>query len=208
MKYECVIVKYHEVHLAVRLFPRAGTVDKVESNGSIALVPESIERRIFLARGQKVMVDSDLASLYGVTTGNMNLAVKRNPGRFPEDFMFQLSTEEVGNLTLQSARSSWGGRRRQPYVFTEHGVAMLSSVLRSERAVQMNILIVRAFVRIRELVAGQKDLAHRVEKLEEMQERHGSVISMLADDIEELKTVEVPAKRLIGFIASASQLLS
>jgi hypothetical protein len=147
MKYECVIVKYHEVHLAVRVFPRAGTVDKVESNGSIALVPESIERRIFLARGQKVMVDSDLASLYGVTTGNMNLAVKRNPRRFPEDFMFQLSTEEVGNLTLQSARSSWGGRRRQPYVFTEHGVAMLSSVLRSERAVQMNILIVRAFVR-------------------------------------------------------------
>jgi hypothetical protein len=160
MKYECVIVKYHEVHLAVRVFPRAGTVDKVESNGSIALVPESIERRIFLARGQKVMVDSDLASLYGVTTGNMNLAVKRNPRRFPEDFMFQLSTEEVGNLTLQSARSSWGGRRRQPYVFTEHGVAMLSSVLRSERAVQMNILIVRAFVRIRELAAGQKDLAH------------------------------------------------
>jgi len=208
MKYECVIVKYHEVHLAVRVFPRAGTVDKVESNGSIALVPESIERRIFLARGQKVMVDSDLASLYGVTTGNMNLAVKRNPRRFPEDFMFQLSTEEVGNLTLQSARSSWGGRRRQPYVFTEHGVAMLSSVLRSERKVRMNILIVRAFVRIREPVAGQKDLAHRVEKLEEMQERHGSVISMLADDIEELKTVEVPAKRPIGFIATASDLLS
>lgn len=180
----------------------------MESNGSIALVPESIERRIFPARGQKVMVDSDLASLYGVTTGNMNLAVKRNPGRFPEDFMFQLTSEEVGNLTLQNAISSWGGRRRQPYVFTEHGVAMLSSVLRSERAVQMNILIVRAFVRIRELVADQEDLAHRVEKLEEMQERHGSVIGMLADDIEELKMVEVPAKRTRGFIAGASELLS
>jgi ORF6N domain-containing protein len=208
MKYECVIVKYHEVDLVVRVFARAGTVDKVESNGSIALVPENIERRIFLARGEKVMVDSDLASLYGVTTGNLNLAVKRNPGRFPEDFMFQLTPDEIGNLTLQNARSSWGGRRRQPYVFTEHGVAMLSSVLRSERAVQMNILIVRAFVRIRELVASQKDLAHRVEKLEEMQERHESVIGMLADDIEELRTVEVPAKRPIGFIASASELLS
>lgn len=192
----------------MRVFPRADTVEEVESNGSIALIPESIERRIFLARGQKVMVDADLASLYGVTTGNMNLAVKRNPTRFPEDFMFQLTPDEVGNLTLQNASSSWGGRRRQPYVFTEHGVAMLSSVLRSERAVQMNILIVRAFVRIRELVASQKDLAHRVEKLEEMQERHESVIGMLADDIEELRTVEVPVKRPIGFIASASQLLS
>ena len=179
----------------------------MESKGSIALVPESIERRIFLARGQKVMVDSDLASLYGVTTGNLNLAVKRNPGRFPEDFMFQLTPEELRNLILQNARSSWGGKRKQPYVFTEHGVAMLSSVLRSERAVQMNILIVRAFVRIRELVASQKDLAHRVEKLEEMQERHESVIGMLADDIEELRTVEVPVKRPIGFIAGASELL-
>jgi hypothetical protein len=207
MKYECVIVKYYEVDLAVRVFPRSSTVDKVESIGSIALVPETIERRIFLARGEKVMVDSDLASLYGVTTGNLNLAVKRNPTRFPDDFMFQLTPEEVRNLILQNARSSWGGSRRRPYVFTEHGVAMLSSVLRSERAVQMNILIVRAFVRIRELTASQKDLAHRVEKLEEMQERHESVIGMLADDIEELRTVEVPAKRPIGFIASASELL-
>jgi hypothetical protein len=203
MKYECMIVKYHEVDLALRVFRRARTVGKVESNGSIALVPESI-----LARGQKVMVDSDLVSLYGVTTGNMNLAVKRNPGRFPEDFMFQLTPEEAGNLMLQNARSSWGGSRRQPYVFTEHGVAMLSSVLRTERAVQMNILIVRAFVRIRELVASHKDLAYLVEKLEEMQARHESVIDMLADDIEELRTVEIPAKRMIGFIASASELLS
>jgi hypothetical protein len=207
MKYECVIVKYPEAHLAVRVFARRSTVDEVESNGAVALVPESIERRIFLARGQKVMVDSDLASLYGVTTGNLNLAVKRNPGRFPEDFMFQLKPEELSNLILQNVRSSWGGRRRQPYVFTEHGVAMLSSVLRSERAVQMNILIIRAFVRIRQLVASQKDLAYRVEKLEEIQERHESVIGMLADDIEELRTVEVPVKRPIGFIASASELL-
>jgi hypothetical protein len=108
----------------MRVFPPPCTIDEVESDGSIALVPESIERRIFLARGQKVMVDSDLASLYGVTTGNLNLAVKRNPGRFPGDFMFQRTPEEISNLLLQNARSSWGGRRRQPYVFTEHGVAM------------------------------------------------------------------------------------
>jgi len=117
--------------------------------------------------------------------------------------MFRLAPGEVENLILQNAISSWGGRRHQPYVFTEHGVAMLSSVLRSERAVQMNILIVRAFVRIRELVASHKDLAHRVEKLEDMQERHGSVIGILADEIEELKTIEPPVKRPIGFIGSA-----
>jgi hypothetical protein len=175
----------------------------VEGNDPAALVPETIERRIFMAPGQKVMLDSDLASLYGVTTGNLNLAVRRNPTRFPEDFMFRLAPGEVENLILQNAISSWGGRRHQPYVFTEHGVAMLSSVLRSERAVQMNILIVRAFVRIRELVASHKDLAHRVEKLEDMQERHGSVIGILADEIEELKTIEPPVKRPIGFIGSA-----
>jgi hypothetical protein len=183
------------------------TIDHVGSDATALPAPDSIERRIFLARGQKVMLDSDLATLYGVTTGNLNLAVRRNPSRFPEDFMFRLEPEEVRILILQNAISSWGGRRHQPYVFTEHGVAMLSSVLRSERAVQMNILIVRAFVRIRELVATQKDLAHRVEKLEEMQERHGSVIGILADEIEELKVVETPPKRPIGFIAGSSDLL-
>jgi ORF6N domain len=152
----------------------------VEPNG-LEVVPETIERRIIVMRGRKVMLDSDLASLYGVTTGNLNLAVRRNPSRFPEDFMFRLTRQEVENLILRNAISSWGGRRHEPYVFTEHGVAMLSSVLRSERAVQMSILIVRAFVRLRELLANQKDLAHRVERLEEIQDRQNSVIGILAD---------------------------
>ena len=114
------------------------------------------------------MLDSDLAELYRATTGNLNLAVRRNPARFPEDFMFQLTTEELDSLLLQIARAKAGrgGRRTPPYAFTEHGVAMLSSVLNSERAVEMNILIIRAFVRMRELLASNKQLAARVEKLE------------------------------------------
>jgi hypothetical protein len=117
--------------------------------GGLSVSVELIERRIYVIRGQKVMFDSDLAELYQVTTGNLNLAVRRNAGRFPEDFMFQLTQEEFQNLRLQYASSSfgYGGRRYLPYAFTEHGVAMLSSVLNSERAVQMNILIVRAFVK-------------------------------------------------------------
>ncbi|MEK7404432.1 MAG: ORF6N domain-containing protein [Acidobacteriota bacterium] len=104
------------------------------------LVPaEVIERRIFLIRGQKVMLDRHLAQLYGVTTGNLNLAVRRNKERFPEDFMFQITKDEAQNLRLHSATSSWGGRRYLPYAFTDQGVAMLSSVLRSQRAVQVNI---------------------------------------------------------------------
>jgi hypothetical protein len=114
---------------------------------------EAIERRIFLIRGQKVILDADLADLYQVTTGNLNLAVKRNLDRFPEDFMFQLANEEYENLRLQNAISSWGCRRYLPFAFTEHGVAMLSSVLNSRRAVQMNILIVRAFIKLREMLA-------------------------------------------------------
>src|SRR5580658_5624288 len=100
---------------------------------------EVVERRIYLIRGIKVMVDSDLARLYGVTTGNLNLAVRRNAERFPADFMFQLKEEEVADLILQTAISSWGGRRTLPFAFTEHGVAMLSAVLRSQRAVEMSI---------------------------------------------------------------------
>jgi len=131
-----------------------------------------IERRIYLIRGQKVMLDSDLATLYQVPTFRLNEAVKRNHKRFPEDFMFQLTKEEAASLTSQSAISNQGrgGRRTPPYAFTEHGVAMLSSVLNSERAVQMNILIIRAFVRLREILATHKDLARKMEDLEQRQQ--------------------------------------
>src|SRR5258708_27811391 len=119
---------------------------------------ELIARRIYRIRDEKVMLDSDLAELYQVLTKNLNLAVRRNRERFPADFMFQLTKEETESLRLQIATSNVGrgGRRYQPYAFTEHGVAMLSSVLRSDRAVQMNILIVRAFIKIRELLATSK----------------------------------------------------
>ena len=127
-------------------------------------------------------------------------AVKRNLNRFPEDFMFQLTPEETGALTSQIAipKKGRGGRRTRPYVFTEHGVAMLSSVLNSERAVQMNILIVRAFVKMRELLASHKNLAARVE-LESAQKKHGSIIAVLAEEIEEMKRLPEPHKRRIGF---------
>jgi len=164
---------------------------------------ESIERRIYLIRGRKVMLDSDLAELYQVTTGNLNLAVRRNLSRFPDDFMFQLSQEE-NSLLLQNARAKTGrgGRRTAPYAFTELGVAMLSSVLNSERAVQMNIIVMRAFVRMRELLASHQDLAERMRHVEAVQKRHTSVINVLADEIENLKRLPPPPpKRRIGFTA-------
>jgi len=162
---------------------------------------ELIKRRIYLVRGQKVMFDSELAALYHVTTGNLNLAVRRNVERFPGDFMFQVTQEEHTALLLQFARAKTGrgGRQTPPYAFTEHGVAMLSAVLNSERAVHMSILIVRAFVKMRELLASHKDLAARIEKLESAQKKHGSIIAVLAEEIDDLKRLPEPHKRRIGF---------
>jgi hypothetical protein len=136
-----------------------------------------IETRILHLRGQKVLLDKDLAELYGVTTSALNQAVKRNISRFPEDFMFQLTSEESQILKSQSVisrlptvtdnhESGWGGKRSQPYAFTEHGVAMLSSVLSSERAIQVNIAIIRAFTRLRQFLATHQDLARKLEELE------------------------------------------
>ncbi|HYK87864.1 MAG TPA: ORF6N domain-containing protein [Acidobacteriota bacterium] len=168
----------------------------------LQLIPiESIERRIFLIRGKKVMLDADLAELYQVTTGNLNLAVRRNMDRFPDDFMFQLTKEDSENLRLQSAISSWGGRRYPPYAFTEHGVAMLSSVLNSQRAVQMNILIIRAFVKLRELLATHRDLARKIEDLEVKQVKHGEQLAAVYSVVKRLiSTPRKPKRRPIGFI--------
>ena len=128
------------------------------------LVPvEIIADKILLIRGQKVMLDRDLAKLYGVTTGNLNKAVSRNIDRFPEDFMFQLTSEELKNLIFQFGTSSWGGTRKLSRVFTEQGVAMLSSVLRSKRAIAVNIAIMRAFVKVREYLATHKDVLKKLE---------------------------------------------
>lgn len=162
-----------------------------------------IQRRIYLIRGQKVILDADLAELYRVTTGNLNLAVRRNKKRFPRDFMFRLSKKEADGLLLQFARANngRGGRRSPPYAFTEHGVAMLSSVLNSDRAIQMNILIVRAFLKLREALATHKDFANRIGNLERSQKDHASVINILADEIDQIKRLPEPAKRHFGFKA-------
>ncbi|HEV2688597.1 MAG TPA: ORF6N domain-containing protein [Bryobacteraceae bacterium] len=173
---------------------------------SALVPPERIERRIYLIRGQKVMLDADLAELYGVPTKSLNLAVRRNSSRFPPDFMFQLTKEEDKGLRFQNETSKSGGegrggRRYLPYAFTEHGIAMLSSVLRSERAVQMNILIVRAFIRLRDMLLTNKDLADRIEALEADQQNHASVITLLAEEIQDLKQFPEPTKRNFGFKA-------
>jgi phage regulator Rha-like protein len=162
-----------------------------------------IERRIYVLRGQKVMIDSDLAELYRVSTANLNKAVKRNLTRFPEDFMFQLTAEEDASLRFQIgiSNSLRGGRRYAPYAFTEHGVVMLSSVLKSERAVQMNLLIVRVFVRLREMLATHKDLAHKMLELERQQKEHGQQLAAVYTIVKRL--MEPPPKRTrpIGFQA-------
>jgi hypothetical protein len=171
---------------------------------SAQLIPvELIERRIYLIRGSKVMLDSDLAELYEVPTKVLNQAVRRNLDRFPADFMFQLSEKELENLRSQIVTSSLGaghgGRRYQPYAFTEHGVAMLSSVLASRRAIQLNILIVRAFVRLREYLATHKDLARKVEDVERTQVEHGAHIQQIYGYIERLlDPAPEPSKRRIG----------
>ncbi len=168
------------------------------------LIPiEAIEKHIFLIRSQKVLLDSDLAELYRVPTFRLNEAVKRNRNRFPEDFMFQLSKEEVNVLTSHFAMSKLGrgGRRTLPYAFTEHGVAMLSSVLNSERAVEMNILIIRAFVRLREILATHKDLAHKMEELETKQQQQGADIAAIYNLVQRLISPPKSRRRRIGFVA-------
>ncbi len=134
------------------------------------LVPTAlISRKIYFFRGTRVMLDSDLAQLYRVTTKNLNRAVKRNADRFPADFMFQLKPQEAENLRFQSGTSSLpihGGRRYRPYAFTEHGVAMLSSVLHSDRAVQVNIAIMRAFLQLRAMLATHEDLRRKIAEME------------------------------------------
>ena len=147
------------------------------------LVPvERVERLIHLVRGEKVLLDADLAVLYGVTTGNLNKAVKRNQQRFPPDFIFQLSDEEAAGLIFQSGRSKQhGGRRRSlPYAFTEEGVAMLSSVLRSERAVQVNVAVMRAFVGLRRMLATNEAFAHKLAELERKLEGHDTMVRSLS----------------------------
>jgi len=165
------------------------------------LIPiERIQRSILLLRKQRVILDSDLAELYGVETRVLVQSVKRNIERFPEDFMFQLSKEEFAFLRSQSVTSSgWGGRRYPPYAFTEQGVAMLSSVLRSSQAVQVNIGIMRAFVQLRAMTADHKALARRLHQLEQKYDKQFAVVF---DAIRGLMEPPAPKKRPIGFVHS------
>ncbi|OGW59656.1 MAG: DNA-binding protein [Nitrospirae bacterium RIFCSPHIGHO2_02_FULL_42_12] len=161
------------------------------------IVPiEVIERKIYIIRGQKVMLDSDLAELYNITTKVLVQAVKRNLRRFPADFMFQLTNQEVAVLRSQFVTSSWGGRRYVPYAFTEQGVAMLSSVLNSDRAVDVNIQIMRTFVKLREMIASHKDLAKR---LDELEKKYDVQFKMVFDAIRQLMTPPEPREKKIGF---------
>jgi len=147
---------------------------------------EVVATKILLMRGRKVMLDRDLAQLYGVTTGVLNQAVKRNRSRFPEDFMFQLKEEEFSSLISQFVISKRGGTRKLPYVFTEQGVAMLSTVLNSERAIQVNIAIMRAFVKLRELLLTHKELAQKLEELERKYQLHETDIQVIFEAIKKL----------------------
>lgn len=168
---------------------------------TVPIPKEFIERRIYIIRGIKVMLDSDLAELYQVATFNLNKAVKRNFERFPQDFMFQLNQKEHQNLIFQFGISSYnyGGRRYFPYAFTEQGVAMLSSVLRSPRAIAVNIAIMRAFVKLREIMATHKDLARKIEDLEAKQQSQQLDISVIFKVIKKMVQQPEPPKNKIGF---------
>ena len=164
------------------------------------LIPnERIERAILLIRGQKVMLDRDLAELYDVPTKVLNQAVKRNAERFPGDFMFQLREEEM-DVVLRSqfvtSKGGRGGRRYLPYAFTEQGVAMLSSVLNSDRAIEVNIAIMRAFVRLREIMATHKDLARKLEELEKKLGQHDEKFQIVFEAIRQLMAPPEPAKKV------------
>lgn len=154
---------------------------------------ERITEKIYLIRDQKVMLDADLAALYEVATKVLNQAVSRNKERFPKDFMFRLSDEEFQILKSQIVTSSWGGRRYPPYAFTEQGVAMLSSVLRSARAVQVNIAIVRTFVHMRKLLASHEDVLRKLDE-------HDHQIASLYAHVERLLTPPASKNKPIGFI--------
>ena len=167
---------------------------------SSSLIPiEKIENAIYLIRGQKVMLDRDLAMLYEVTTAALNQAVRRNRERFPSDFMYQLTRSEVTQLNRsQIVIGSQKHRdpRFRPYAFTEHGIAMLSSVLRSKRAISVNIEIVRAFVKLRQLLASNAELSRRLDDLESKYDRQFKVVF---DAIRELMSPPIPSRKQIGF---------
>jgi len=166
----------------------------------LKIIPsEIIQKKIFMLRNQKVMLDKDLSELYDVETKILNKAVSRNIERFPEDFMFKLTEDEFQNLKFHFGTSSWGGTRKLPFAFTEQGIAMLSSVLRSERAVQVNIEIMRIFVKLREIAISNKEFAAKLKILELKFEKHDEQIASIFEAINHLLLPEVKPRKQIGF---------
>ena len=178
----------------------AKAVKKVTSEDEIII------SKIYFIRDKKIMLDKDLAELYDVTTGNLNKAVKRNLKRFPEDFMFQLTEAEFKNLIFQSGTSSWGGTRKMPYGFTEQGVAMLSGVLNSDRAIDVNIRIIRIFTKLREMLLTHKDILLKMDKVEKnMMQQDGKMkqyekdIQMIFEALKQLLNPPQEPRKRIGF---------
>jgi hypothetical protein len=170
-----------------------------KANKSMMVADEMIVTKIYLLRGQKVMLDEDLAELYQVPTGRLNEQVKRNIARFPADFMFQLTKEEFENLKSQNATSSWGGRRKLPSAFTEHGVLMLSSVLNSERAVSVNIQIMRIYTKMREMLMTNQEILLKLEQLERQTFQNSDDIQMIFTALKELLNPPQEPRPRIGF---------
>ncbi len=170
------------------------------AKANVQIAEAVIIEKVHIIRGVKVMLDKDLAEMYGVETFNLNKAVKRKINRFPADFMFQLSKEEFQNLIFQNGISkSWGGTRKLPFAFTEQGVAMLSSVLNSDTAVEVNIQIIRVFTKMKELLFDNKELWHKIEKIENHLVKHDEEIKIIFQYLKKLLVQEEKPKKSIGF---------
>lgn len=171
------------------------------TTSNLAVSIQFVERRIYLIRGHKVMIDEDLAELYGVSTSRLNEQVRRNRKRFPEDFMFQLTKEEAENLRSQFAisRSTHGGRRSLPCAFTEHGVAMLSSVLNTDRAIEVNITIMRAFIRLRQLLESNEELNRKFAAVIRKLSTHDKYFQIVFNELKRLTEQPAPSRKQIGF---------
>jgi phage regulator Rha-like protein len=169
------------------------------------IIPEeTVISKIYFIRNQKVMLDRDLAELYGVETRVLNQAVRRNENRFPDDFMFQLNEHELGNLISQNVTSSWGGHRKLPYAFTEHGILMLSNVLKSERAIKVSIQIIRVFTKMRELLSTHKDILQKLEQIEQKDIEQDQKIMLIFEYLKQLEQtkqhdIEQQQRSKIGF---------
>ena len=165
------------------------------------IVSKPVEQSIMMLRGQKIILDSDLAALYGVSVKRLNQQVRRNVDRFPDDFLFQLSEEEHQVLRLQNATSNTGsgGRRYAPFAFTEHGAIMAATVLNSQRAIEMSVFVVRAFVKLREVLATHRELSVKLAELEHRMDTHDRAIQQLFNTIKKLMLPIAPVRRRIGF---------